>query len=120
MASRLWLAGIGGVGLLFCLALVYDRWVVGRTVRALLEAHAQALARRRAQLVRVDDYGVEIDKTWRREVGHFFERVILPRLRPAQRRIAVGRRARIEERIDAKARAQPLPSARPARPAAGR
>jgi restriction system protein len=120
MASRLWLASIGGVGLLFCLALVYDRWVVGRRVRALLDEHAQALARRRAQLVRIDDYGVEIDKAWRREIGHFFERVILPNLRPVQQRIAVGRRARIEERIDAKARAQPLPSARPARPAAGK
>src|SRR5919206_3668044 len=116
MASRLWLAGIGGVGLLFCLALVYDRWVVGRTVRALLEEHAQALARRRAQLVRIDDYGVEIDKAWRKEVGHFFERVVLPRLRPVQQRIALERRARIEERIDAKARSQPVSSARPARP----
>src|SRR5919205_541217 len=105
MASRLWLVALAAVGLMFCLALVYDRWAVGRTVRALLEQHAQALARRRAQLVRVDDYGVEIDKAWRREIGHFFERVILPRLRPTQQRIAVGRRARIEERIDARARA---------------
>ena len=120
MASRLWLAGIGAVGLLFCLALVYDRWIVGRRVRALLEEHAQALARRRAQLVRVDDYGVEIDKAWRREIGHFFERVILPRLGPVQQRIALGRRERIEERIDARARAQPLPSARPVRAPAGK
>src|SRR5918912_1842904 len=118
MASRLWLAGIGGVGLLFCLALVYDRWVVGRTVRALLEEHAQALARRRAQLVRIDDYGVEIDKAWRREVGHFFERVVLPRLRPAQQRVALERRARIEERIDAKAREEAIPTARQPRPSA--
>jgi restriction system protein len=46
--------------------------------------------------------------------------VILPRLRPVQQRIALDRRARIEERIDARARAQPLPSARPARPSAGK
>src|SRR3954454_322564 len=110
MASRLWLAGIGTVGLLFCLALVYDRWIVGRTGRALLEDHAQALARRRAQLVRIDDYGVEIDKAWRREIGHFFERDILPRLGPVQQRIALGRRERIEERIDARARAPADPS----------
>lgn len=40
--------------------------------------HMIALARKRRQLVRVDDYGQEILGAWEREIQYFIERVVTP------------------------------------------
>lgn len=104
-----WLAAAGALVLLVGLAAARRRRAARRAVRLAVEEHAPALARRRAQLVRVDDYGVEIDKAWRKEMDHFFSRVVLPRLGPGRERWALERRAEIVGLIDATARDRPVP-----------
>jgi restriction system protein len=109
-----WLAAAGALVLLVVLAAAWGRGAARKAVRLAVEEHAPALARRRAQLIRVDDYGVEIDKAWRKEMDHFFDRVVLPRLGPGRERWALERRDEILGLIDATARDRPAPPARSA------
>jgi restriction system protein len=109
-----WLAAAGALVLLIGLAAAWGRGAARKAVRLVVEEHAPALARRRAQLIRVDDYGVEIDKAWRKEMDHFFDRVVLPRLGPGRERWALERRDEILGLIDATARDRPAAPARSA------
>ncbi len=53
----------------------------------LVEKHLPALLRRRRQLVKVDDYGVEDDSAWQKEAEQFFHNVVSPTLpNPAEYR----------------------------------
>lgn len=106
MAEPWWWAagGVGAVVLCYGALVALDRVAFRRTVRAVLAEHAQALARRRAQLVRVDDYGVEIDKAWRKEMRHFFDNVLLSRLGPHHQKAALERGGELMALIDAAAR----------------
>src|SRR5258708_2803472 len=46
----------------------------------LVDQHLETLARRRFALVRVDHYGVVHGSDWNREVQHFVDEVVRPRL----------------------------------------
>jgi restriction system protein len=109
-----WIVAACALGLLLAVLAAWGRGAAWKAVRLAVEEHAPALARRRAQLIRVDDYGVEIDKAWRKEMDHFFEKVVLPRLGPGRERWALERRDEIVGLIDATARDRPAPPARPA------
>src|SRR3712207_4195033 len=109
-----WLAAAGALVLLVGLFAARGRGAARKAVRLAVEEHAPALARRRAQLIRVDDYGVEIDKAWRREMDHFYDKVVLPRLGPGRERWALERRDEILGLIDATARDRPALPARSA------
>jgi restriction system protein len=107
MDAHLWPLVAGALGLLLLGAAVLRGRAAAaarKAVRLAVEEHAPALARRRAQLIRIDDYGVEIDKAWRKEMAHFFEKVILPRVGPAREGWALERRPEILELVDATAR----------------
>jgi len=68
--------------------------------RAAVAAHVEALARRRATLIRVDDYGVADASRWSREIDHFVTNVVLPLLTPAEERLLAARDAEIKAAID--------------------
>src|SRR5829696_8213298 len=109
-----WLAAAGTLALLVAIIAASRRGAARKAVRLAVEEHAPALARRRAQLIRVDDYGVKIDKAWRKEMDHFFDKVVLPRLGPGRERWVLERRDKVLGLIDATARDRPVPPARSA------
>ncbi len=47
-------------------------------LRSIIEPHGAALARRRAKLVRRDDYGIEDRTKWNKEVDRFCQTVVFP------------------------------------------
>lgn len=49
-------------------------------LRAVVEEHKATLAKKRYQLIRIDDYGVIDLKGWHKEIGYFFEKLVLPAL----------------------------------------
>jgi restriction system protein len=49
-------------------------------VRAAVLAHGKTLARKRAQTLRRDDYGILIDDDWLKQVDYFLDRVVRPRI----------------------------------------
>lgn len=57
-----------------------------QTVAEVTERHIKALARKRAQTLRVDDYGNLVSHKWQAEVEYFLETVVFPHLRLTQRR----------------------------------
>ena len=63
-----------------------------RRFEAVVEEHLPVLVRKRRQLVRIDDYGVVDRSRWEREIGYFFDKVVLQTLTPADV-------ARIDERL---------------------
>ena len=65
----------------------------GRRFEALLEEHLPVLVRKRRQLIRVDDYGVVDRSRWDKEIGYFFDKVVLQTLDPTDQQ-------RIEEKLD--------------------
>jgi restriction system protein len=65
----------------------------GRRFEALVDEHLPVLVRKRRQLIRVDDYGVVDRSRWDKEVGYFFDKVVLQTLRASDRQ-------RIEEALD--------------------
>jgi restriction system protein len=81
-------------------------WNAKRIATRIIDEHVETLARRRAQLVRIDDYGVEVDRAWQREINHFIDKVIVPKLRPSEQNIIQARRDEIAELINLKARSQ--------------
>ena len=52
-------------------------------LRSIVEPHGAALARRRAKLVRRDDYGIEDRTKWNKEVDRFCRTVVFPALESA-------------------------------------
>jgi restriction system protein len=65
----------------------------GQRFEALVDEHLPVLVRKRRQLIRVDDYGVVDRSRWDKEIGYFFDKVVLQTLRPSDRQ-------RIEEALD--------------------
>ncbi len=56
--------------------------LVGRQIiSGLLPIHFEALMRKRRMLVYAGDYGEVNDSAWLKELGHFYEKLILPKLR---------------------------------------
>jgi hypothetical protein len=56
--------------------------IVGRKIISdLLPSHFETLIRKRRNLIYEDDYGSKNDTQWLRELGYFYETLILPRLR---------------------------------------
>jgi restriction system protein len=49
-------------------------------IKAIVDEHFETLARRRLMLVKVDSYGVVDAKGWNKEVQHFIDKVVRPRL----------------------------------------
>ena len=80
------------------------------TASAVIDEHLDTLTRRRAMLIRIDDYGVADTRRWQDEIRHFVGNVIRPRFSDEERR-AVARgdwldghfRDEIEERVLARA-----------------
>lgn len=73
---------------------------LGRKARGAVAAHAEALSRRRAVLIRVDDYGVSDASRWSREIDHFVSGVVLPLLSPAEARLLAAREIELKAAID--------------------
>lgn len=73
---------------------------VGAKARQAVAAHADALARRRAVLIRTDDYGVSDASRWSREIDHFIENIVLPLLSPAEARMLRAREVELKAAID--------------------
>ncbi|HMO29336.1 restriction endonuclease [Enterovirga sp.] len=84
---------------------------VGRKTRRAVAVHAEALSRRRAVLVRVDDYGVSDASRWSREIDHFVSNVVLPLLSPAEARLLAAREIELKAAIDRQVVAQIPPAA---------
>lgn len=89
----LWLAVRGGRQRILDEAL-------GAKTRAAVASHADALARRRSILIRVDDYGVADASRWSREIDHFVSNVVQPLLTPAELRALAARDAEVKAAID--------------------
>lgn len=51
-----------------------------RTIEGLVTEHLSTLAKRHSTLVRVDRYGVVEAKEWNREIQHFVDKVVRPKL----------------------------------------
>lgn len=73
---------------------------VGAKAREAVAAHADALARRRTVLIRVDDYGIADASRWSREIDHFVSNVVLPLLSPAETRMLRAREVELKAAID--------------------
>ena len=105
-------AGIG-LALLLGLAMLGAR-AVGRVRRlrgriaAVVRRHAATLARKRSQLVYVDDYGVLRDASWQEEKRYFLDHVVLPELTERERRLFAAKALApaVLETIEAAALAQ--------------
>ena len=73
---------------------------LGAKVRSAIDVHAEALARRRSVLIRIDDYGVADASRWSREIDHFVSNVLLPLLTPAEARLLAARDVEVKAAID--------------------
>ena len=73
---------------------------LGAKVRAAVNVHAEALARRRSVLIRIDDYGVADASRWSREIDHFVSNVVAPLLTPAEARLLAARDVEVKAAID--------------------
>jgi len=49
-------------------------------LRSVVEVHKATLAKKRYQLIRIDDYGVVDMKGWHKEIGYVFDKLVLPTL----------------------------------------
>ncbi|TDR87081.1 restriction endonuclease [Enterovirga rhinocerotis] len=101
--------------LLFCVVVYRRQSAAIRSAMAtasdVIGEHLETLTRRRAMLIRIDDYGVADTGRWQDEIRHFVDNVIRPRFSEEERR-AVARgdwlaghfRDEIEDRVLARAR----------------
>lgn len=94
---------LGGGAVWFAVAGARQRILteaVAAKTKAAVAAHVEALARRRATLVRTDDYGVCDASRWSREIDHFVSNVVLPLLTPAEARLFAARDVEIKAAVD--------------------
>lgn len=73
---------------------------LGAKTRDAVAAHADALARRRSVLIRIDDYGVQDASRWSREIDHFVANVVEPLLSRAEVRTLRAREVELKAAID--------------------
>lgn len=73
---------------------------LGAKTRGAVAAHADALARRRSVLIRIDDYGVADASRWSREIDHFVANVVAPLLSPAEAGVLRAREVEVKASID--------------------
>ena len=68
--------------------------------RAAAHTHMEALARRRAQLVQLDAYGVPQSERWFKEIDHFIQHQLAPKLTPALSRALPHHKSAVIAAID--------------------
>ena len=100
-------AAIAGSAVLGLLALwgTLRHWALERAQARfdrIVEEYRPVLQRKHRLLIRTDDYGIVDRSRWEKELGYFFDRVVLPAMTPADVR-------HVEERLDSfKARLEAL------------
>jgi restriction system protein len=77
-----WLIVAIGVcwGAIFLLMRAHDRESMRKKAHMAIRAHISALARKRAQKFRMDDYGNAIPDKWNAEIIYFLKNVVAPKL----------------------------------------
>ena len=54
--------------------------ITAQLVREAIDAHGDTLARKRTNLLLTDEYGLIVDKGWKKDMEYFYENVIEPKL----------------------------------------